>query len=202
MAIAFEKMAESEDYLARGLGRHTLSQMWEDPFSKYHLVNTKKHEDDYKRARLSAEEATGKLCDALQSGTRDTAMIRTLLLNSRLLDFTAARFLWAKTIVDRWNWIYDLKSKGEKDYVMHYDINYTTHGLLVDMMDYCTGLKEEYACAWLSENMPYRMGTMTGRFDAEFLMWRKLSVKIAEYINHSEEKIPRQKFEKLFLKSE
>jgi hypothetical protein len=199
MRDAFLKMSESEDFLAKCLGRHTLSEMWEDPFSVYHLKNTGVHIDDYRNARLAAETAQEKLSEVLLSGKEDTAFIRTMLVNCRQLDFTAARFIWAKTIVDRWNWIYDLKSKGEKDYVMYYDINYSTHGLIVDMMDYCTAIKEEYRKAWLSENMAYRMGTITGRFDSEYLLWRNLYSKIGDYINHNEEKAPRSKFEKLFL---
>jgi hexosaminidase len=201
MRDAFGKMSESEDLLAKCLGRHSLTEMWEDPFSSYHLKNTGLHLSDYKNARIAAETAQEKLIEALHSGSEDTAFIRTMLVNCRQLDFTASRFIWAKTIVDRWNWIYDLKSKGEKDYVMYYDINYTTHGLIADMMDYCTELKEEYRKAWLSENMSYRMGTITGRFDSEYLMWRNMYTKIAEYINHNEAKAPRSKFEKLFLNS-
>jgi hypothetical protein len=199
MKAAFLKMSESEDYLAKCLGRHTLSQMWDDPFSAYHMKNTGLHLDDYRNARIAAEEAMEKLSIVLTSEKCDTAFIMTMLVNCRQLDFTASRFIWAKTIVDRWNWIYDLKSKGEKDYVMYYDINYTTHGLIVDMMDYCTSLKEEYSKAWLSENMNYRMGTITGRFDSEYLLWRDYSLKISAYINHNQEKAPRSKFEKLFL---
>ncbi|MBK8882934.1 MAG: beta-N-acetylhexosaminidase [Bacteroidales bacterium] len=199
MRDAFLKMSESEDFLAKCLGRHTLSEMWEDPFSSYHLNNTAIHLDDFRNARIAAEEAQEKLYGVLLSGKEDTAFIRTMLVNCRQLDFTAARFIWAKTIVDRWNWIYDLNSKGEKDYVRNYDINYTTHGLIADMMDYCTTLREEYRKAWLSENMSYRLGTMTGRFDSEYLLWRNLHIKIGDYINHNEEKTKRSRFEKLFL---
>ena len=155
MRIGFNKMAESEDFLAKCFGRHTLSEMWADPFSSYHLKNTNDHFEDFKKARISAETAQENFIGALHSQTGDTAFIRTLLINSRLLDYTASRFIWAKTIVDRWNWIYDGKSKGKKDNIMYYDINYSTHGLVVDMMDYCTEIKEEYCRSWLSENMPY-----------------------------------------------
>jgi hexosaminidase len=199
MSYAFGKMSESEDYLAKCLGRHTLSEMWSDPFSSYNLKNTGMHMSDYKNARLAAEEAQEKLIGAMQSGTGDSAFIRTMLVNCRQLHYTATRFIWAKTIVDRWNWIYDLKSKGAKDDLIYYDINYSTHGLITDMMDYCTMIREEYSEAWLSENMSYRMGTITGRFDSEYLLWRNMYSKIEDYINHKEEKSPRPKFEKLFL---
>jgi hypothetical protein len=89
--------------------------------------------------------------------------------------------------------------KGKKDYIMYYDINYSAHGLTTDMMDYCTEIKEEYRKAWLSENMPYRMGTITGRFDSEYLLWRNIYNKIAEYRNHKKGNEPRLKFEELLL---
>jgi hexosaminidase len=199
MAEAFNKMSESEDWLANSLGRHSLSEAWEDPFSAYHLKNTALHSDDLKKSRIAAESALEKLSAAMQDGAIDTAFIRSMMTNCRQLDYTAMRFLWARTIVDRWNWVYDLKSKGEKDYVMFYDINYSTHGLLADMMDISTEVREEYRRAWLSENMPYRLGSMTGRFDVDYLMWRNLYIKIGDYINHKENKVPREKFEKLFL---
>ena len=198
MSDAFKKMSESEDLLAKCLGRHTLSEMWEDPFSSYHLKNTGLHLDDFKNASIAAEAAQEKLIEALNTGTEDTAFIKTMLVNCRQLDYTATRFIWAKTIVDRWNWIYDLKSKGEKDHVLYYDINYSTHGLIVDMMDYCTEIKEEYRKAWLSENMSYRMGTITGRFDSEYLLWRNMYTKIAFYINHKEEKLQGQNLKSCF----
>lgn len=201
MGDAFRKMSESEDFLAKCLGRHTLSEMWEDPFSPYHLKNTGLHLSDYQNARVFAEAAQEKLFEVLHTGTKDSSFIRTMLVNCRQLDYTAARFIWAKTIVDRWNWMYDPKSKGEKDYIIYYDINYTTHGLIVDMMDYCTEIRAEYGKAWLSENMSYRMGTITGRFDAEYLLWRDLYSRIAGYINHKDEKASRARFEKLFLNS-
>ncbi|MCE5347669.1 MAG: beta-N-acetylhexosaminidase [Bacteroidales bacterium] len=199
MSNAFSKLAESEALLAKCLGRHTLLEMWENPFSSFHLNNTKIHLDDYKNARMAAETAEESLFDALNSQTEDTAFIRTLLVSSRMLDFTASRFIWASHIVERWNWIYDFQLKGKKDYIMYYDINYSTHGLTIDMMDYCTQLKEEYRKAWLSENMPYRMGTITGRFDSEYLLWRNINMKIDDYRFHNNSKESRLKFEVLFL---
>jgi hexosaminidase len=199
MNTGFRKMAESEAYLEKCLGRHSLSQMWEDPFTSYHLKNTQAHIDDYKNARIAAETAQENLVEALRSQTGDTAFIKTMLVNSRMLDYTASRFIWAKTIVDRWNWIYDLKPAVKKDNYRFYDINYSTHGLTVDMMDWCTEIKEEYRKAWLSENMTYRMGTMTGRFDSEYLLWRNIYTRVHDFSNHNNSTTSVLKFEDLFL---
>ena len=196
MDTAFQQMSVSQSYLEKCLGansRHTLVEMWANPFSDYFLKNTNEHIKDFKQARITAEKAEESLIEALHfSPAKDTAFIKSLLVNSRLLDYTAMRFLWAKNIVDRWNYTMQPKEKkdkaliGKKDdaWIMFYDISYTAHGLITDMMDYTAEIKEEYRQAWLSENMPYRLGTMTGRFDAEYSFWRDLYQKVLDYEHH------------------
>ena len=199
-STAYKKMAESESYLAKSLGRHTLAEMWADPFSEYHLNHTKEHLDDYKKARLAAEDAQEALYNALKSGIADSSFIRTMLFNSRLLNYTATRFIWARTIVDRWNWIYSQDPGTKKDNLRPYDLNYSTHGMTVDMLDFCTELKEEYREAWLAENMTYRMGTILGRFDTEYLIWRDMYTKIRDFGNRNNINNSKEKFEDLFLR--
>lgn len=197
MCTGFEKMAEAQSFLGKSLRRHTLQEMWTDPFSSHHLENTKIHIDDYKNARLAAEMAQENFIEALQFQTGDTAFIKTMLVNCRQLDYVASRYIWAKTIVDRWNWSFDIKSKGEKDNFKFYDINNACHGLTVDMMDYCTEIRKEYREAWLSENMSYRMGTIIGKFDSEYLLWRSISTNITDYQHYN--RYYGLKFEDVFL---
>ena len=195
MNIAFQKMAESQSYLEKCLRRHTQTEMWINPFSEYSLKQTKDHFDDYKKARLAAEIAEEALINAYQRRTADTTFIQSLILNSRLLHYTATRFLWAKTIADRWN--QSVQQPGD-DYIPSYnDVKESPHGLIADIIDYCTGLKEEYRQAWLSENMPYRLGAMTGRFDEEYLLWRGVASKLVEYHYNSDKNKP-AKFEETF----
>lgn len=198
MDNAFNKLSESQSYLEKATGeRHTLTGMWADPFSSAALKNTNIHVEDYKKTRLAAEEAEESLLNALQNKMGDSDLIKTLLVNSRLLHYAATRFLWAKNIVDRWdNYI---ASKGKKDsWVMYYDIDYSAHGLITDMEDYCSELKEDYRQAWLSENKPYRLGTMLGRFDVEYSFWRNLYLKVREYEDHNKIDDQPKKFEDLF----
>ncbi len=194
---AFNKLSESESYLEKPNGRHSLTGMWADPFSTAALKNTNSHVQDYKNARLAAELAEESLINSLQPNNRDSDMIKTLLVNARMLQYTATRFLWAKNIVDRWdNYI---TAKGKKDsWVMYYDIDYSAHGLITDMEDYCSELKEEYRQAWLSENKPYRLQNMLGRFDAEYNFWRTLYLKIRDYEDHNKIDTEPKKFEELF----
>jgi hexosaminidase len=198
MDKAFNKLAESQTYLEKATGqRHTLTGMWADPFSSAALKNTNAHVDDYEKTRLAAETAAESFINALQNKSGDSNMIKTLLVNSRLLEYAATRFLWAKNIVDRWdNYI---AAKGKKDsWVMYYDIDYSAHGFITDMEDYCAELKEEYRRAWLSENKPYRLGTMLGRFDSEYSFWRNLYLKVRDYEDHNKIDKQPKKFEELF----
>jgi len=68
----------------------------------------------------------------------------------------------------------------------------------MDMVDYCTEIKEEYRQAWLSENIPYRLGNIMGRFDEEYLLWRGLSQKVLDYRYHKEEGKKAQSFNATF----
>ena len=201
MKNGFKKMAESEANLAKCLGRHTMTEMWADPFSEYHLKNTKEHISDYKSARLNAELAQENFIEALSVQTGDSAFIRTMLVNSRLLDYTASRFIWGRTIVDRWNWVFNFQKNGKEDYQQYGDVNSAAHGLTADMMDYCTQIKEEYCKAWLSENMRYRMGTMLGRFDSEYLLWRNWYTRLLDYNKRNKIIGSPLRFEEIFLKT-
>ncbi len=199
MKQGFTKMAESEAFLAKCVGGHTILEMFTNPFSAHFLKNTNTHYADFKNARASAESAFEYFAEALQAKTKDSSFIKSMVHNSRMEHYVASRFIWAKTLVDRWNWSYDSVMRGKKDYIMYYDANYSTHGLTVDMMDWCTELKEEYRQAWLAEYMPYRLGTMLGRFDTEYALWRDIYNQIQFYRFHHDAKLPRGKFEDLFL---
>jgi hypothetical protein len=198
MSLGLKKMAESEVHLAKCLGRHTLNKMFTNPFSKPMLENTNLHLEDYKKARIAAELAMENFIEALRYQTADTSFIKSLLVNSRMSHYTASRFIWAKRIVDRWNWKHTLKTNKKNDHYRFYDINYSAHGLTVDMMDWCTEIKKEYIQSWQSEYKPYRMGTISGRFDAEYFLWRDLYRKINDF-RYFGDSSTNLKFENLFI---
>ena len=136
MSIGFKKMAESEAHLAKCLGRHTLNKMFTNPFSKPMLENTNLHLNDYKKARIAAELAQENFIEALRYQTADTSFIKSLLVNGRMSHYTASRFIWAKRIVDRWNWKHTLKTNKKNDHYRFYDINYSKSVLLALKSDY------------------------------------------------------------------
>ncbi|HEY4208837.1 MAG TPA: family 20 glycosylhydrolase [Puia sp.] len=201
---ALSGLAFTIDCLTKCMGKNTsnlpggtIIESWSNPFSSYYLANTRAHIDDFRNARKASEEVEGKLIGALgKAGRKDSGVINSLLVSARLLHYTATRFIWAKTICDRWNEA--MLEKKKNDFV-YYDIAYLCHGFLQDVMDEAGGLKDAYAGAWLSENMPYRLNTMLGRFDVEYGLWQKLLLKVVDYrITHDRGYVAVSSFEELF----
>ena len=113
-----------------------------------------------------------------------------------LMHYEASRFLWAHVICERWD-LAMLKMK--KNNFVFYDIAYLCHGLIQDMMDELGTLKNDYGQAWLSENMPYRMNTILGRFDVDYGLWQKLLLKVIDYrIQHTADYVAQKSFVELF----
>lgn len=185
MQAAFDHLATAGTYLEKCLGRNTQSlprgtlvESWSNPFSDYYLTITNQHQADFEQVRKHTEEAQARLISVLRQSPADSSYVNSLLVSARLINYSASRFLWAKAIVDRWNDAMLVKKKP--DYVF-YDLTYPCHSLLVDAMDETGELKQQYTQAWLSENMPYRLNTILGRFDVDFGLWRKLHLKLLDY---------------------
>jgi hypothetical protein len=203
MGEAFDNIALSIDYLKKCLGKNTQSmprgtlvEAWSNPFSAYYLTNTEAHSAEFREVRKYSEEAQVNLLDALpKASASDSAFIHSLLVSARLINYSATRFIWAKAIVDRWN--YAMLIKKKEDYVI-YDLTYPCHSLLVDAMDETGELKQLYAQTWLSEYMPYRLNSILGRFDVEYSLWRKLHLKVVDFQIQRKKEEPVKSFVELF----
>lgn len=204
MRKAFDHLAASNASLDKCLGRNTngmprgtIIESWSNPFSPYYLKNTNEHAADFRNARKSGEAAQAELIGALaKCSSKDTAFIHSMIVTARLMAYTATRFLWAKTVCDRWN---ESMLVRKKNNFVAYDLAYPCHGLLVDVMDEAGELKTVYSEAWRSEYMPYRLNTMLGRFDVEYGLWQKLYLKVVSYrIENKSDHVADRPFDVLF----
>lgn len=204
MQKAFDHLAASNASLNKCLGRNTngmprgtITESWSNPFLPYYLKNTNDHAAEFRNARKSGEAAQAELIGALaKCSPKDTAFIQSMIVTARLMAYSATRFLWAKTVCDRWNESMLVRKKN--DFVA-YDLAYPCHGLLVDVMDEAGELKTAYSEAWRSEYMTYRLNTMLGRFDVEYGLWQKLFLKVVGYrIENKSDHVADQAFEALF----
>ncbi|PSL26530.1 glycoside hydrolase family 20 zincin-like fold domain-containing protein [Dyadobacter jiangsuensis] len=204
MQKAFDDLAAANEALDKCLGRNTngmprgtIIESWSNPFLPYYLKNTLEHAADFRNARRLSESAQAELITALATcSPGDTAFIHSMIVTARLMRYSATRFLWAKTICDRWN--ESMLERKKNDFVA-YDLVYPCHGLLVDVMDEAGELKTAYSEAWRSEYIPYRLNTMLGRFDVENGLWEKLSLKVIDYrVESKPDHVADQSFEVLF----
>jgi hexosaminidase len=201
MKDVFGKLDTAEMYLEKCLGRTqtgSIVEKWSNPFSSRYLTNTKNHEEDFTEIRRLTEEVQELLINIIRKSPNDSIYLNSLLISARMMHYTASRFIYARTIVDRWNEAILVK---KNDIFLSYDIGYTCHGMLVDAMDNNGELKNEYARQWLNEFMPYRLNTMLTRFDTEAAMWRKLYLKFLDYdVQSKEDQSPltTKSFEELF----
>lgn len=203
MGDAFENIATSVEYLKKCLGKNTQSmprgtlvEAWSNPFSAYYLANTEAHMADFREVRKYSEEAQANLIAALKKASKtESEFANSLLVSARLINYSAMRFMWARTVVDRWD--YAMVTKKKEDYVI-YDLTYPCHSLLVDAMDETGELKREYEKAWLSECMPYRLNSILGRFDVEYSLWRKLHLKVVDFQIQRQKDAPVKSFIEVF----
>jgi hexosaminidase len=180
MAAALKSLGNAQTDVAGVLGDHTFQRMWQDPLYEPRLERLQARAELLRKTRLDAEDAQEHLERALAlSG--DTYTIPSLLVSAKLLDYTGMRFLYALEIAD----IFSRKlpphpSREELEFWIFNNTSSYDHARLVDLMDAVTGLKQEYRSAWLDEYGPYRLGTILGRFDAEYEYWRRLQSNLQD----------------------
>ncbi len=79
----------------------------------------------------------------------------------------------------------ELKANPDPKLVTLYigiQMNAQDHGMLADLMDTISGLREPYREAWLAESEPYRLGTALARWDAECQFWRATWGRVNELL--------------------
>ncbi len=184
VAAAITKLNEAEGALQKSLGQATFWGVWQNPFSAAALKRSAETAPHLRRARLLAEDAQEHLYNALR-GNADPALLRSLMVLARLVDYAGMKFLYAGEIAARWDDLRkgfqdgeDLWARFESDNV------YQSHGRLADLMEEMTEIRKQFRAAWLDENTDYRLGSALGRFDAEYEYWRALQIRFQEFFDH------------------
>src|SRR5205814_5565610 len=93
-ALGLEKLSSAEylalDALDVGDATDTLDRLWDDPLSPARLRSAEANREKLRQVRLLAEDAEEQLQRALEMA-RDTYSLQSLLVDARLLDYTAMR---------------------------------------------------------------------------------------------------------------
>ena len=176
VAPALQQLAQAETNLAKALGGQTMLRFWDAPLSPDRMKQAQSHREDFRQTRIAAELALEHLNRALAlGGDRDT--LADLLLQAQMLDYAGMKNLYSLVMADYWG---QLGTHPSVDDLRFYtgEIASHDHSLIADLMDSSGDLRESYRAAWLASYTPYRLGTVLGKFDAEFQYWWKLARRL------------------------
>jgi hypothetical protein len=112
----------------------------------------------------------------------DSSTLSDLLLEARLLDYAGMKNIYAAEMASFWR---ELGSHPDGDKVSFYvsgESSSHDHSRIEDLMDYSGDLQQAYRAAWLDSYTPYRLGTVMGKWNAEFQYWWKLQRRFHDFV--------------------
>jgi hypothetical protein len=181
VAPALEELSSAEEILLKALEGPTIHRFFADPLEPGRLPRLESHQEEFRKARLLAASADERLQRALRA-KGDAATLQSLLLAARMFDYVTMKNLF---VIEWARYFRELKENPSQELVSLYiniQITAQDHGMLTDLMDTVSGLKERYRQAWLIESTPYRLGTALARWDAECEYWRAMQARIPEVL--------------------
>jgi len=179
VSAALEELSSAEEIFEKALGGPTVHNLWFDPLEPNRLSKMEPRRDDLRKARLLAESADERLQRALRplSNMGERATVKALLLAARIFDYLGMKCLFA---IEWAGYFRELKQNPSQELASLYfgnQISAQDHGMVQDLLDAVTGLRERYREAWLEESTPYRLGSALARWDAEAEYWRAVQVR-------------------------
>lgn len=157
-----------------GVGDANDGLFWLDPFSRYGSGTIHKASPVASRIRLLAEQA---LIDLQSAGPRARAHADTitfLQFAAERLEGLGMKIQFSKQIADLYRDALASQASPAKVRSCLGKIN-SVNGLVQDLRDSTTKLKNLYRAAWLAENRPYWLDNVLLRYDAEALYWQEKS---------------------------
>jgi hypothetical protein len=179
---ALEELSTVEEIFENVLKETTQEAFWADPLAPGQLKNLQAGQQDLRRARLLAESAQERVQRAMRKSSDPT--LKSLLLAARMFDYLGMKSLYAVEWADYFR---QLKEKPEKQLVTLYigtQMNSTTYGMLTDLREMISDLREDYRQAWLDEATPFRLQSALYRWDAEWNYWTAVQRLVVSEVLH------------------
>ena len=185
-ALALEKLSSAEylalDALDVGDATDTLDRLWDDPLSPARLRSAEANREKLRQVRLLAEDAEEQLQRALEM-TRDTYSLQSLLVDARMLDYTAMRYIYAAEIAGFFKTLGRKPTQSDVHAILLREIWQVDHGRIADMMKATASLRDQYQAAWRQEYTNYALGVILAHFDAELEFWRQFAQRLWDTAN-------------------
>ncbi len=179
VAPALEELSTAEEIFEKVLSGPTIHRFWADPLDPVRLERLTANRDELRKARLLAESAQVRLQRALRLHG-DPVTLQSFLLGARMFDYLGMKNLFVVEWADYFRQLKGNPDPELMDLYLSTQMGSQTHGMLADLMDAITGLRELYRTAWLEESTSYRLGTALARWDAECEYWRSVQVRLSQ----------------------
>jgi hypothetical protein len=169
IAVALEELSTVEGIFEHVLQNTTQSAFWADPLAPAYLKKLQAGQQELRRGRLLAESAQERIQRSMRLSSDPT--LGSLLVSARMFDYLGMKSLYAVEWADYFR---QLKEDPKKELITLYignQMNSTTYGMLTDLREMISELREQYREAWLSEATPFRLQSALYRWDAEWDYW-------------------------------
>jgi hexosaminidase len=182
VAPALDALAKAQQQLEQILGSETIFRLWDDPLTQQRLERLAAHRESFRDIRLLAENAEEHLVRAL-SLQADSYSVPSLLLSARMLDYTGMKYIYALEMASYFNTLGSHPSRADVQFYLGWESSARNHGRIMDLMDEISDLREVYRSAWLSEYTDHRLGSVMGRWNAEYEYWRRLQTHLWDLLH-------------------
>jgi hypothetical protein len=169
IAPALEELSVVEELFEQVLKDGTQYSFWADPLAPGQLKKIEAGKEQLRRARLLAEDAQEHIQRAMRISSDPS--LKSFVVSARLFDYLGMKCLYVAEWADYFR---QLKDNPKKELVTLYignQMNSTTYGMLTDLREMISELREQYREAWLSEATPFRLQSALYRWDAEWDYW-------------------------------
>jgi hypothetical protein len=165
---------------ARSTGEETSQSLWEDPLTAAHLERDAAQAEHFRQSRLLAEDALEHFSRALRLGG-DPATLSDLVMDARLLDYVGMKNIYAAELAGFWRELGAHPDLRKLRFYVGEESSSHDHSRIQDLMDSSGDLGQAYRAAWLESYTPYRLGTVLGKWNAEFQYWWKLERRLRDF---------------------
>ncbi len=159
----------------------TDEHFWRDPFTSSFQVQARELREKSKQMRLAVEDADESLLRNESRARRNRSMIPVMRFAAQRLDHLGRRLqVIDKMSQEYWDAYLNLGDRRKVGRLRNYWGN--IYNWQREMAEELTVLKEGYRRAWLAENRPYWLDSITARYDRAIMMWLNKSKELEEAV--------------------
>jgi hypothetical protein len=182
VARALEALAKAEQLAEIVLGSETIFRLWDDPLTQARLERLAGQRESLRKVRLLAEDAEEHLLRALDLHA-DTYSLPSLLRGARMLDYAGMKYIYSLEMASYFKTLSTHPRRTNVQFYVGWESSARNHSRIMDLMDEISDLQEVYCSAWLSEYTDHRLGSVMGRWSAEYEYWRRLQNRMWEVLH-------------------